>query len=858
MIELPIDAAIPEILGALKGPSAVVVAAPGSGKTTRVPPAIVQSGLLSAANPIVLVLEPRRVAARAAAARIADERSWSLGREVGYQVRFDRRFTAQTPLRFLTEGILTRQLLDDPFLESVGAVVLDEFHERSLNGDLALALLREVQREVRPDLRLVVMSATLDAVAVSRFLDDCPVVRAQGRSFEVPIDYQSVSRPTSTETLLPIIEEQLTNPRDSGHVLVFLPGMAEIRRLGTRLAEAAKRADAVVLPLHGSLSADEQDRALAPSSRRKVILATNVAETSLTIDGVTTVIDAGMARVVRYDPERGIDRWELARISRASADQRAGRAGRTAPGRCIRLWSEREHRRLPEFEQPEISRVDLSSTVLSLHAWGAADPGQISWFDPPAAERLAAAERLLFTLGGLAGTPPKITPLGTEMLTLPVHPRLARLVVAARNDGRVRDGATIAALLSEPDIKTHERARGPGAGPNAPVPHGDSDILDRLELFHEAEASRFSPALRARGIDPRAARQVSVVRDDLLGRKRTDSHDRDRTRNPPDDETMLKWLLLSYPDRVVKKRANERAGLMVGGRGVRLGDESVLGDCELFLALEAREDRRSGPLEIRVSLASVVRLGWLEESFPSAVRREQALHYDEDRRRVVCMNRLWYHDLLLREDPLARVDPTLAGEVLASALSGRAAELLGANARTATWLARWQFVTRALPELGLTAFDDDLLAEVFTSICIGKTSLAEVEQTDYVSFMQSRLSHVERRELTESAPESIVVPSGRAVRVNYEPGQPPFLAVRLQELFGWTEAPRIARGRVAVVLHLLGPNYRPVQITSDLRSFWTNTYQQVRKDLRGRYPKHPWPEDPLTAQAPKRDRNRQS
>ena len=444
---------------------------------------------------------------------------WALGEEVGYQVRFERRLSSRTRLRFLTEGVLTRQLLADPFLEGVGAVILDEFHERNLNSDLALALLRQVRREVRPDLILMVMSATLDPRQVSDYLDGCPIARVDGRSFDVSVQYRPVSRPADAALIGPLIEERLSEKTDPGHLLVFLPGFAEIRRLARWLAPAAASAGALVLPLHGSLSALEQDRALLPSDRRKIILSTNVAETSLTIDGVTTVIDCGLARIVRYDGVRGIDRWETSRISRASADQRAGRAGRTGPGTCIRLWSEREHRGRPEFEQPEIHRVDLSSSVLALHAWGVTDPATFDWFDAPNPERLAEAERLLRLLGAVDGDPPRITPMGEAMLALPVHPRLARLLVAARECNRARDGATIAALLSEKDIRLNEtRERTDSQGGPRLATRSESDILDRLDLMFEAEAAGFTPSLRSRGIDPAQARQVARLRDDLLGR----------------------------------------------------------------------------------------------------------------------------------------------------------------------------------------------------------------------------------------------------------------------------------------------------------------------------------------------------
>ena len=851
MNQLPIDSSIPNIIEQLANRSLVLLAPPGSGKTTRVPPALLRSGLLSAEYPSVVVLQPRRVAARSSAARIAEEQGWALGEEVGYQVRFERRLSGRTRLRFLTEGVLTRQLLADPFLEGVGAVILDEFHERNLNSDLALALLRQVRREVRPDLMLVVMSATLDPLQVSEYLDGCPIARVDGGSFEVSVQYRPLSRPADAALIGPVIEERLSEKSDSGHLLVFLPGFGEIRRLARRIAPAAASAGALVLPLHGSMSAEEQDRALRPSDRRKIILSTNVAETSLTIDGVTTVIDCGLARTVRYDGARGIDRWETGRISRASADQRAGRAGRTGPGTCIRLWSERDQRGRPEFEQPEIHRVDLSSTVLALHAWGVRDPATFDWFDAPNPERLAEAERLLRLLGAVDGDAPRITPMGEAIMALPVHPRLARLLVAARECDRARDGATIAALLSEKDIRLNEtRERAESQGGRRLATHSESDILDRLDLMAEAEAAGFIPSLRGRGIDPAQARQVARLRDDLLGRpfrRRLDAKSSDRDT----DDDLLKCILLAYPDRVAKRRGLPGTGVMVGGRGVFLGPESVVRDADLYVAIDAREDRRAGVLEARVTLASVARLEWLEELFPAHVRLERETRYDEPRRRVVSTNQLQYHDLLLGEDVIASTESVLAGSHLAEALRSQAASIFRNNPNAAQWLSRVDLLQRTLSELSWPVWSDQVFEELLETVCEGKSRLEDVERADLVPYLQSRLTPAQNRELQESAPQMLSLPSGRLAKLAYEPGRAPILAVRLQELFGWTETPRLARGRVPVLLHLLGPNNRPVQITDDLKSFWTTTYHQVRKDLRRRYPKHSWPEDPFQTQAPK-------
>jgi ATP-dependent helicase HrpB len=813
--------------------------------------------LLARGHPTVLVSEPRRIAARAAAARVAIERAWCLGNQVGYQVRFEHKVSPETRLRYLTEGILTRQLLSDPFLETVGAVVLDEFHERNIDSDLALALLREIRNEVRPDLIFLVMSATLDAGPVARFLGDCPIVHAEGRSHPVSVEYRPASRPASPESLEPLIRDWLDDRASTGHLLVFLPGLAEIRRLWRRLDCAADRAGALVLPLHSSVPAAEQDRALGPSTCRKIILSTNIAETSLTIDGVEMVIDSGLARVARYDAARSIDRLSLERISRASADQRAGRAGRTGPGRCIRMWSTRAQCGLDPTTPPEIERVDLSATVLALHSFGFTEPARFPWFEAPPADHLAAAERLLVMLGAVAGQPSRITPLGARMLELPVHPRLSRLLLAAADCGRMREGAAVAALLSEKDIAL--------CGPFDPSPEpaarrsvmAPADILARLDMLADAEAARFAASLRSRGIDPSAARQAARLRDDLIGRQ---IHSRREVRHDPGpgsggDEPIRKWLLLAYPDRVVKRRGAAGTGLMVGGRGARLAPGSVIReDAGYYLALDAREQGRDRAGEVTVSIASVIRVEWLEECFPESVRRERTTRYDDTRRAVMATTRLWYHDLLLREDTSPSLDAAVAGSLLFDALKHQASALFQANPRAAAWLARVEFLSRHVPELEWPAFDDAELARILEGACQGKTTLKEIEELDLVAHLESRLDSPQSRELRASAPEWILTPAGRRVRLTYESGRPPILAARLQELFGWTEAPRLARGRVPVLLHILGPNNRPVQVTDDLHSFWTVTYHRVRKDLRARYPKHAWPENPLAGQRGAPDR----
>ncbi len=846
---LPIDATLPDVLDAIRRHRRLVlVAPPGAGKTTRLPPALVASGLLGPEHPNVVVLQPRRVAARSVAARIAEENSWTLGEEVGYQVRFERKIGPRTRLRIATEGILNRQVVADPFLEGVGAVVLDEFHERSLHTDLALALLKEVRDSVREDLILVVMSATLDAEPVSAFLGGAPIIRVEGRTFPVEITHRGNDGAPLPDRMARAVTEAIESSSDRGDILAFLPGAEEIRRTARLLDPVAHRHDLLVLPLHGSLPSDEQDRALRPSDRRKVVLATNIAETSLTIEGVSTVIDSGLARHASFDAERGVDRLELGRISRASATQRAGRAGRTRPGRCVRLWSDREGRGMAEADVADVHRVDLSGTLLALHAWGHADPMQFGWFERPAAERVEAAERVLGMLGALEDGG-RVTAIGRRLLDIPAPPRLARLLWEANAVGLRRDGATLAALLAEKDILTRLDRR---AGPES---HATSDVLIRLDRMEEAESRRFHPGLRDLGIDPAAARRVAQARDDFLriSRRWPDIPP------PPEgaEETLLRLLLVAFPDRVCRRRASDpMAGRMVGGRGVRLEADSVVRDGDLFLALDPRDDDRGLSREARVRIASLVRAEWLEGVFPGAVVVEKSARFDEGRQRVVGVHLVRYRDLVIEEDRHVALDPVMASDVLAGALIPRGLDFVREQEAAASWLARFELVARAMPEHDWPGLDEEAVAALIEAAARGRRSVEEVRAAPWADLLRGRLSYAQSRLMDREAPEALTVPSGNRVRLRYEAGKPPVLAVRLQELFGWAETPRVAGGRVAVVLHLLGPNYRPVQITDDLGSFWSQAYFQVRKDLRNRYPKHAWPDDPLSARAEARGRRR--
>jgi ATP-dependent helicase HrpB len=759
---LPIDAHVETVRDALRrARAAVLVAPPGSGKTTRVPPALVVDG------PCFL-LQPRRVAARSIARRIADEQGWTLGGEVGWQVRFERRFGPGTRLLVATEGVLTRRLQSDPLLAGFRTIVLDEFHERSLHADLALAFARQAWR-ARDDLRLLVMSATLDAGPVARFLDDCPLLDLPGRPHPIEVRYEPRT------PLVQAVRSVLGRP--GGHVLCFLPGAPEIRRVQAELGEVA---GCRVRPLHGTLSSEEQDLALAPSDERKVILATNVAETSLTVEGVTDVIDSGQHKVLRYDPSRGLDRLELERIPADSAEQRAGRAGRTGPGRVVRLWDERD--RLRPRREPEIERVDLAGPLLEVLAWGG-DPAGFEWFEAPPPGGLAAAMGLLERLGAVSGG--RLTPEGKAMHRLPLHPRLARVLLAA--GGGARASAACAVL---------------GEGWRPPVPGDppttDSDVLSAVDRLPEAP-----PGVRS------AARDLETS---SLGAGPTDD---------PRDGKLLRALLAGFPDRVARRREPNSPRLVLSsGVGALLGRESGVRSAELLLALEVTGGVAGAASEAVVRVASRVEREWLE-----GVRSEVVHRFDEASASVRAFAQDGYDRLLLGERPVPP-DPEAAAGLLAEAVERRG---LGEGAGR---------LGRRLRVAGLQA---DLHSAVVAA-CRGRTSLPDLAQPE------RWLDAGTRSRLDRLAPERLALPSGRTTALDYREDGSVVAAAKLQELFGLAESPRIGAGKVPVVFELLAPNGRPVQTTRDLRSFWERTYPEVRRELRGRYPRHPWPEDPWAAE----------
>src|SRR5262245_16274281 len=770
--DLPIDAHVGQIVADVRRARAVVVtAAPGAGKTTRVPPALVDDG------PVIL-LQPRRVAARAIAARIAAERGWALGGEVGWQVRFDRRFSAATRLLVVTEGVLTARLQRDPLLSDFRTIVLDEFHERSIHADLAIALARQAWR-ARDDLRLVVMSATLDSGAVAAFLDGCPVVEVPGRLHPIEIAYAPGA------SVADAAAEAVHST--GGDVLCFLPGAPEIRRaigdLRSRLP-----GDFDVVPLHGSLAADEQDAALRSSPRRRIIVATNIAETSLTVPGVTAVVDTGLHKVSRYDADRGIDSLETERITADAADQRAGRAGRTAPGIVRRLWDVRD--RLRPHREPEIRRVDLASTVLDVIAWGG-DPRTLEWFEPPREDAIDAALALLERLGVIGGAL-KLTIVGEQVRQLPLHPRLACMLVAARG---ARSIAQACALLSERHLLPPRTAT------------TTSDLLSAIDDWPN--------------VPPHVKRVADQIRASISNQSVICSQE-----SAISDDHFRRAILAGYPDRVAQRREPGSPNVrLASGTGGTLAPESGVRDGEFLVALDVTDSRGAGlsplsgpPLTPRIRIASRVEREWLTPTAAEVVHR-----FDKASGSVKAFRIERYDALVLSERPVA-VDAEIAAALLADEWKRRSR-----SDEDTRLLRRLRFAGHAID------LDDAIRTAAYGARSVDDVDLARGLGVNVI------------RDLDRDAPDTLVVPSGRRARIDYNEDGTVSASVKLQELFGLADTPRIGRQREPLLLALLAPNGRPVQLTRDLRSFWDRTYPEVRKELRGRYPKHPWPDDPWKA-----------
>ena len=843
---LPIDAVLPALREALaRNPSAVLQAPPGAGKSTVVPLVLLDEPWAEASGKRILMLEPRRLAARAVAQRMAQTLGEPVGRTVGYRMRMDTRVSRDTRIEVVTEGVLTRMLQNDPALEGVGAVIFDEFHERSLQADLGLALVLDARENLAPELKVLVMSATLDGAAVAQLLGNAPVITSEGRMFPVDSRFAAKGAPvlpgppggpgapadTPEKITAQLVMRALRE--ETGDILVFLPGAREIRRVQS-LIESAE--GTLVFPLFGELSPEDQDAALKPSApgSRKVVLATNIAETSLTIQGVRVVIDSGLVRRSTFDPSTGMSRLETQRISRASADQRQGRAGRTEPGVCYRAWSEGAHRSLAPFTPPEIVEADLIPLALDLANWGIRDASALRWLDPPPAAMLASARDVLQRLGALESDG-RITAHGREMANIGVHPRFAHMLLRARSMGRLALAADLAALLAERDL-----LRGAGSV-------RDADIRARIEVMRgEAPGADRFGLQRAR----RSARDLlrQVEGSSPAGRNRESAY------GAEDAGVMLAF---AYPDRIGRRRSGaDGRYTLTNGRGAYFAEPQGLSKSELIVAVDLDDRER----DARILLAAPLTRADIEEHFPERLRRVESVEWNSREKAVVARRVLQLDSIVLEEKPLPEIPVDAARAAMLTGIRELGMEALPWTRDARDLQARIEFARKlygsdssegnagsswpAVSDADLGATVESWLAPWLDNI----TRKEHIARIPLIDVLRSLLTWDQQRELDVVAPAHLQVPSGSQIRIDYLDQSAPAISVRLQEVFGLDATPRIGKGRIPVTFKLLSPAQRPVQVTRDLASFWRGSYADVRKDMRGRYPKHYWPENPLEAQ----------
>ena len=839
MIEpLPIDQVLPELKQTLAARNRVVLSAPpGSGKTTGIPLALLDEPWLGGSR--ILMLEPRRLAARASAARMASLLDEQVGRRVGYRVRLDQRVSAATRIEVVTEGILTRRLQQDPELQGVGLLIFDEFHERNLQADLALALSLDVMEGLRSDLRLMVMSATLDCDAVSALLGGAPVIRGEGRCY--PVTHHYLARPPTQNGIAATTAAGVRRAllEQAGDLLVFLPGVREIQQAARSLAE--QLADGILLcPLYGDLGREQQDQAIRPDpqGRRRVVLTTSIAETSLTIEGIDCVVDSGWSRLPRFDPNRGLTRLETVRVSLASADQRAGRAGRLGPGHCYRLWTEAQQAQLRHHTPPEILGSDLAPLLLEMAQWGVVDPTRLNWIDPPPAGALGQAADLLRSLGAL-DQQTHITPVGRAMLALPVHPRLGRMLVAADTLGQRPLAADLAALLGERDILR----RGQG------IEHS-ADLEQRLQLLHGWRRQGRRALLACAG-DPAACARVERVSRSLRSRSRV---------QPADQGARVsagELLLVAYPDRIAQRRPGSHDRyLLVNGRGVRLAEGDALGSLDYLVVADLDAGQREG----RVYRAAAIDLTQIQHIKKAGIKRYSTVEWEASSESVVSQEETRLGALVFSRRKIADPDTEKVREAMLSGIRQMGLDALPWSRTAMEWRARVLSLRQWQPESGWPDLSDrGLMASLEAWLAPwldGVTRRQHLKRLDLMTILKGLLDWQGLQQLERLAPAALKVPSGSCKRLEYQPGEAPILRVRLQELFGMGETPKVCNGTIPVTLHLLSPAQRPVQVTQDLRGFWERTYPEVRKELKGRYPKHYWPDDPWQAEATARVRPR--
>ena len=846
MIHLPIDPHLPNIISALRSSKALILTAPpGAGKTTRIPRALYDAGFAEKGE--ILILEPRRLAARLAATRVAEEFGEKPGKTVGYSIRFENVAGPSTRIRFLTEAILARKIVHDPNLKGVSAVILDEFHERHLATDLALAFLKQLQ-DRNHELKLLVMSATMDASPLTAYLPDSQLFSAGESPFDLEIEYQEKPDNRSLHERVAAAVSKLLRNGLEGDMLVFLPGAAEIRRSAEALQPSTARLGISLHLLHGDLPASEQRRSIEPAACTKVILATNVAETSITIPGIAAVIDSGFARVAGHSPWSGFPTLTTTRISKSSATQRAGRAGRTQAGRVIRLYTRQDFLSRPEYDTPEIKRADLAETSLLLHGTGVQDIASFPWFDPPALSAIEAAEALLAKLGAVTKEG-RISDLGSRMVQLPVHPRLARLIIEGEKLHIAASSTLLAALLSERDIRLEVRTH--LAEPHGKVQKhvsGPSDLLELLDRFQQAERARFeSERIFALGLDARAVHAVRRSQRQLhrivSAYKLAPALQLTASET---DEALLIAILSAFPDRVAKRRkTGARELLLAGGGSAILSPASVVQEPLFVVAVDAEEQKEklaskaSGP---KIRLASAIEVEWLAGLFPESISQKTELVWNERAGRVDEIRRTSYEQVSLEETVRTAPPSEETSHLLASALLSRDPLPFHDISSLPAFRSRLSLVSQAFSEEDPTQVSEQELRATVELLCAGKRSVAELAASSIVDALMDRLTVRQRALLRRETPERIKLKSGRIVRIHYENLGFPWIESRLQDFFGTYATPVICAGRIPLTVHLLAPNGRAVQVTKDLAGFWGNHYPAIRRELQRRYPKHSWPE----------------
>ena len=845
---LPIYEIENQIISTLASTRRLILQAPtGSGKSTQVPQMLFKHGLLGKGK--VVILQPRRLAARLLASRVAQELGVELGREVGYQVRFDNVTSDATRIKFETEGILLRQLVDDPAFNGIDAVIFDEFHERHLYGDITLARALDIQQKNRPDLLIIVMSATLDVRALEKYLSPCVVLKSEGRTFPVSVDYLPHRVSGNPRPIWDLAADAFSQHVDRGtDALVFMPGSYEIHRTIEAIRHKSESKGYLILPLHGELPPRDQDQAVARYEQPKVVVATNVAETSITIDGIRLVIDSGLARIPRYDAHRGINTLLVERISQSSAEQRTGRAGRTAAGKCVRLWSKAEQAERPAQELPEVQRLDLSEVILTLKAAGVRDLAKFRWLEAPSEKALDHAQQLLTDLGALNAPTTEgiteITDMGRRMMAFPVHPRYARMLIAAREYGCVRYACLIAALTQGRDLLV----RNPGKDvverrQELFEGHDSSDFWTLIRAFQYAAANQFrTDALREIGVHGVAARQVGPLFEQFLRIAKDEglNIERDSSMDIRNEDALRKCILIGFSDRVARiEDGSLRCDLVHGRRGT-LARESVTRGKPLIVAAEIQEiGGRAGEANTIVSLATAIEPGWLKELFPNDIRSVIRTRFETTTRSVQAAQVLLFRDLVLeskRMDPPAEAAARLLSDEI---VEGRL-QLPNWDHSIEQWILRLNLLSEWCPDLELSPIRDDARRQILEQLCLGTFSYKEVKDRDVRQAVKSWLSAAQRELVDKYTPERVALSNGRSPKVVYEAGGPPYISMRIQELFGVTETPRIAMSRVPLSIHILAPSMRPVQVTQDLANFWREHYPRIKSELQRKYPKHEW------------------